>query len=65
MGYWEHKCIECKTVHDAAFWYYRQHAGGSRARREYLCGEQYSRLSEKVGWLALEPTMKKPKKATG
>jgi hypothetical protein len=48
----EHKCVACKTTHQAAAWYARK---GPVGWREYLCGAEYRQYQDKIGWVQVFP----------
>ena len=54
----EHKCVACKTTHQAAAWYARKGPGWAR---QYLCGAEFRQYQDKIGWVQVfppEPTTK-------
>jgi len=48
----EQQCVACQKLHQAAAWYARK---GLRGGREYLCGAEYDRYPDKVGWVQVFP----------
>lgn len=61
MGYWGHRCVGCKGIHEAAFWYYRLREG-SKTGKEFLCGERYNESKNRAGGIAFDPAAERRKK---
>jgi hypothetical protein len=51
MAYEERRCVGCKNSHGAAAWYARKVKGTT----EYVCGEKYRSLKDRVGWRQVFP----------
>ena len=48
----ERQCVVCQDIHAAAAWYERIAADG---KREYVCGVEYWKARDKVGWVQVFP----------